>query len=270
MKNLFKISTGISEMPIAQQKNISGGFWDDTIGLSTVIIDPDPDWPSFSFPSSTPPTYGSGGGGGNEPDPEDNDNIKDPEKALEQIETKINEKILDMKLYLKLGAKELDAKDIQKAIDGYEKTLKTIELMKNSDNKYRIDVKDNHDNDPKHSNGEFYYDKKTGEYVILIEGTGEAHLPILVHELEHVDQFENGELGFNEDGSFSAYDAQDEMDAYQQQENFYFNPIDGYKEVNSDNFWDDYNKGGVYDYLKPKENGGNDGDTDIPSSYSRS
>ncbi|MGV0938883.1 hypothetical protein [Empedobacter falsenii] len=268
MKNLFKISTGISEMPITQQKSTSGGFWDDTIGLSTVIIGPDPDWPSFSFPSSTPPTYGSGGGGGYEPDPEENDNIKDPDKVLETLETKITEKITLMKMLLK--AEGANTKDIQKAIDGYDKTLKTIELMKNSNNKYRIDVKDNYDKDSTKNSGEFTYDTKTGEYVITIEGTSNAHIPVLAHELEHVDQFENGEIGFDKNGNPTGYDLQDEIDAYQQQENFIFNGIQGYKEVNSDNFWDDYNKGGVYDYLKPKENGGGDGGSESLSSYSRS
>lgn len=266
MKNLFKISTGISEMPITQQKNTSGGFWDDTIGLSTVIIGPDPDWPSFSFPSSTPPTYGSGGGG-YEPDPEENDNIKDPDKVLESYKNFINEQIASLKEALKL---ELgDPEKIQKVIDAYEKSIKTIDLMENSDKKYRIDVKDNYDNNTSQDNAQTTYDTKTGEYVITIEALENGgDIALLAHELEHVDQIENGELNIDQNGNITGYDIQDEVDAYQQQETI-FNGVN-FIEITPEYIWETYP--GVYDNLKPKDNGGNDdnGGFESLSSYSRS
>lgn len=263
MKNLFKISTGISEMPITQQKNISGGFWDNTIGLSTAIIEPDPDWPSFSFPSSTPPTYGSGGGG-YDPDPEEKDNINDPHKLLEGAENKITERITNLKELLKTDL--VDKEKGQKLLDAYEKALKTIELMKDSDKKYRVDIKEDSDGNPNTTSGDFTYDSKTGEYVLTVDNADD--LSLLAHELEHVDQFENGELGFDKNGNLTGYDIQDEVDAYQQQE--FFDKGVGYETITDDSVWEDYP--GIYDHLKPNNNGDGGGDTggESLSSFSRS
>lgn len=39
-----------------------------------------------------------------------------------------------------------------------------------------------------------------------------------MHELEHLNQIENGELSFDKNGNFSDYDVMEEVNAYQFQE----------------------------------------------------
>lgn len=266
MNGIFKLSDEISEMPVLKQKKSRGGSGGT---LSTVTITATIGGPSFEFPSSDGgggPSGGGGGGGtpddGNEP----GDNIKDPNGALDAAETIINEQIEALKQALKgnLITGEKDIKDAQEVIDALEQTKDTIELLKNSDNNYRIEVKPNYDEDATKASGDLTFDKDTGEFVFTVEGVGGEFFPTFAHELEHANQLENGELYLGDDGTIQGYDINDEVDAYDIQHKIhtgvYFdttdlngNNVDGPYEITPEEIYNQFP--GIYDHLKDNGSG---------------
>lgn len=280
--NLFKISEGISEMPILQQKYSYGGWW-GTIETVTITKSAPPSFSFDSMFSSYPDNSSVGGGGGGETSNPDQpgENINDPNGVVGKTETTIKEQIAGLKMAIQsnlVSGKDLE--DIQKVIDSYQKTLDTLDLMKNSDNKYRFDLKPGYDNDPKNT-AQLSYDSKTGEFVITIENT--TDIGLLAHELEHVNQLENGEITLGKDGMLEGVDIYDEVDAYDIQHKItygiYYDQIDltgdpikdstiDYK-ITPEEIWKEYP--GMYDDLKPSQGGGgNNGGNNVPSNESSS
>lgn len=64
-----------------------------------------------------------------------------------------------------------------------------------------------------HSGGVTKPGEKQGEVDLDVQDVGEYSVGILADELTHASQIENGELGFDENGSTQAYDLQDEVDS---------------------------------------------------------
>src|SRR5690606_22320428 len=274
MNKIFELSAEISEMPVLKQKKSFGGAG---ISLSTITVIGTIGVPSFDFPSSDWGGSSGGGGGGGNPDNGDDgpgDNINDPNGALDAAKSEINKQIEALKQALQsdLITNEKDIKDAQEVIDALEQTKNTIDLLKDSDNKYRIDVKPGYDGDPTKASGELTFDKETGEFVITIEGTDGQYLPTFAHELEHANQLENGELYVGEDGSIYGYDINDEVDAYDIQHKIstgvYFDTTDlngknvnGPYEVTPEEIYKQFP--GIYDHLK--DNGAGDPEPSEPS-----
>lgn len=285
MKKIFKLSTEISEMSILTQKKSRGGSGERSYSLSEVVISNDwhgsgPDWnfPTVPDDYSNSGVFGGGSNSGVEtynPDPEDN--VNDPNGVLEATKTKMTENIEALKQAL--NSNLLSGKDIQDAqevIDAYQQTKDNIELIQNSENKYRIDVIADFDNDATKANAEFYYDKDTGEFVILVESTNAEYLPLFAHELEHANQLENGELYIDNDGNIKGYDINDEVDAYDVQHKLNFgvgfdsndlsgNPVNNPYEVTPDEIYNNFPN--IYDHLK-LDSSGESGSTSATSSSS--
>jgi RHS repeat-associated protein len=90
-----------------------------------------------------------------------------------------------------------------------QQTLKAMSKAENDlRNTFRIDTKLNDD-------GKVYYDISTGEIVIQTDGNTSN----FVHEIEHVRQFYNHDIGFLKDGTgnAAALDLFDEVSAYKAQ-----------------------------------------------------
>lgn len=268
MNQIFELSAEISEMPVLKQKKSFGGAGGS---LSTVTITATIGGPSFEFPSSDGggPSGGGGGGGGGTPDNGNDgpgDNINDPNGALDAAKSEINKQIEALKQALQgdLITNEKDIKDAQEVIDALEQTRDTIDLLRDSDNKYRIDVKPDYDGDSTKASGELTFDKDTGEFVLTIEGTDGQYLPTFAHELEHANQLENGELYLGDDGTIQGYDINDEVDAYDIQHKIdtgvYFDTtdlngknVDGPYEVTPEEIYNQFP--GIYDHLKDNGSG---------------
>ena len=99
------------------------------------------------------------------------DNISDPDRMLDSAKVGLFERIVSIKVPMNrnLITNANDQENAQEVIDALQQTLDTAELLENSDKNYRIEIKSNFDDDPIEANGEFSYDKNTGEYVISVE-----------------------------------------------------------------------------------------------------
>ncbi|MGQ8869191.1 hypothetical protein [Myroides sp. TSA_177.3] len=226
-------------MAIYQQKKTKGGHWSGTTTLPTIIIPPggpDPSfywsWGDFSF-SDPGFSYGGGGGGiggGDSDYPTNQGDINDPHNMMDFTENYLKDNLEAIKNLIDNGA--IDPIKGKALMDAYQKGLDILDRLRDSDKNYRFDVNPDYHEPGKNPKGGTSYDPNTNEYVVTIPGTPSQYLGLLMHELEHLNQIENGELSFDKNGNFADYDVMDEVNAYQFQE--YIEQGTGYKTITPD------------------------------------
>lgn len=270
MKNIFELSKDIKEMAIYQQKKTKGGHWSGTTTLPTIIIPPggpDPSfywsWGDFSF-SDPGFSYGGGGGGiggGDSDYPTNQGDINDPHNMIESAEDLLKNLMEQLKGYMDRGFG--DPVKNKEVMDAYQKGLDLLNMLKDSGKNYRFDIDTEGKNDTKGLGGTGY-DPNTGEYVITMPvALSRESLGLFMHELEHLNQIENGELSYDKYGNPVDYDIMDEVNANQFQE--YFDRGAGYRTLTPEdvlNMTHKNEKGEevfTYEYFRSLSTGNNNG-----------
>lgn len=221
MKNkkldLDMLSRELKQVPQIDQGKIKGGG--SVLILSGVSIVGDPwdgggGWGSDGDPFGDDPvddSYTGGGGTGGGWTPSDEPQINDPDCVYEDFKNYLEEQkeVLDGIVESGNVPAGFTVEDFQSYLDRIEQMLETLHDMETNGVAYRFEV------GAGESAGETSYDTDTGEIVIRVNNAEDTGL--IAHEVYHVQQIMNGELGFDENGNVTGLTIEDEVAAFQVQ-----------------------------------------------------
>lgn len=224
--NLNALAKELKEVPLAKQKKIVGGNG-SIVSLPEVVVTasyPDNEWDDDFWEALGPSVpdenqdRNDDSGTPNEDNTVNplNENVNDKDQILDQYKSNLDAQIgvlEDMKLNQELlDQLGYTIEDVDSRLEDLKDSKDVLDLMEKSENNYRIEYKES-DGDSK-NDADFSYDKDTNEYVISIE---QFDTSLLAHELTHVQQFENGDISFDEYGNSTGYSLEDEVEAYNNQ-----------------------------------------------------
>lgn len=251
----FDISSDLEELPENELFKLKGANSDDIDGgeLDEVVIDiPEEDddseqdpWPGeeeeepYPWENEDPDydndgTYGGGGDGGADGDSDTDEDekepectceiglhepgeiteIKDPDGLLSGLKSDLASKTTLFSDMLDTGAfpPAITRGGIESALAAIADINSLVDLVENSTKGYRFEI------DGNSAGGSTSKDVTTGEYVVRIDKAGDYGL--LIHELVHISQIQNGMIGFDSNGQPTMVGLEDEIQAYQMQYNY--------------------------------------------------
>lgn len=193
----------------------SGDMWSEIPEVEIIVdrggYDWGDFWRDFNPGNEYYPDYGGGGGsvGGNGYGGDNGDNkVDDPNNLLGGLKETIESKLQELRVLKIVGGESVD-----KLIKAHEDVIKIINNINENPSSYgdkiRIVIEDT-DNDRSIDSG--YITRDSEGYKIALDSR--ENLGLLVHELVHLEQIRTGKLAIGIDGTFSGYDINDEVEAY--------------------------------------------------------
>jgi len=140
--------------------------------------------------------------------------IKDPSNTLGTLKNMLSTQKSSLPNLVIQG--DITQAGIDRQLNAVNRVANLVDRIENSGMNIRIEATNNPTGNGK-GDGLTSKDISTGEYVININSTGNGYADyvLLVHELVHIGQILDGEIGFDSAGKATMVGMEDEIEAYQ-------------------------------------------------------